>query len=56
MKKRLGWQDFVRPLAVMPFGFWGMYWFEHGFSWIIAIIGIVLFFVALPLLVVWWDQ
>jgi len=54
--KRFQLRDFLEPLIILPFGFWGIYWFENGFSWIVAVIGAVLFFVVLPIFIVFWDK
>jgi len=51
-KRHLQLRNFVEPLIVIPFGWWGIYWFENGFSWIVAVIGIILFFVILPVFIV----
>ena len=52
---KLGVRDFIEPLVVLPFVFWGLFWFENGFSWIVAVLGAVLFFVVLPCFIVWRE-
>jgi len=41
---------------VLPFVFLGLFWFETGFSWIVAVLGAVLFFVLLPCFIVWRER
>ncbi len=54
--KRWELSDFLKPLIALPFGFWGIYWFENGFDWIVAVLGIVLFFIVLPAIIVFWGK
>lgn len=54
--RHLQLRDFLEPLIILPYGFWGIYWFENGFNWIVGIMGAVLFFVILPIIIVLWDR
>jgi len=48
--------DFLKPLIILPYGFWGIYWFDNGFNLVVAVLGAVLFFVFLPIIIVFWDK
>lgn len=52
MKKEAGFGDFVKPLAVFPYAFWAIYWYEHGFNWVVGVLGFVLFLIILPAILV----
>ncbi len=56
MKKGVSFRDFVEPLVILPYSFWAIYWFENGFDWVVAVLGVVLFFFILPIIVVTWDN
>ncbi len=49
-------RDFLEPLIVLPYGFWGIYLFENGFDWVVIILGALLFFVIPPLIIVFWER
>ena len=49
-------RDFVELLLILPYGFWAIYWFENGFSWLVGVAGAVLFFIILPIIIVLWDR
>lgn len=49
-------KDFLFPLIVLPYGFWAIYFYENGFDWIVGVLGAVLFFIILPLIIVFWDK
>ena len=55
-KKRLSVRDFVEPLLVLPYVFWGIYFFEHGFNWLVAVLAIVLFIIVPGVLSVFWEK
>ncbi|MBI4146755.1 hypothetical protein HY489_05455 [Candidatus Woesearchaeota archaeon] len=46
---------FIDALFILPYGFWGLRLYEVGFDWISAVIGVVLFFILLPVLIVFWS-
>ena len=52
------WQfrDFLEALLALPYGFWGIYFYENGFDWIVAILGVVLFIVIPAIIIVLWDK
>ena len=54
--KRWAVSDFLEPLVALPYGFWAIYWYENGFSWVVGILGAVLFFIVLPIIIVFWDK
>jgi len=58
MSKEVRWQlkDFLKPLIILPYGYWAIYWFEHGFDWVVAVLGAVLFFILIPIIIVMWDK
>lgn len=57
-KKRVGFGlgNFLFPLLVLPFGFFGIYCFENGLSFVTAIMAIVLLFVLTPVIVLLWSR
>jgi len=54
--KRWQLKDFLLPLLALPYGFWGIYWYETGFSWSIVISAIVLFIVVPAIVAVLWEK
>lgn len=54
--KRWQLKDFIIPLVALPYGFWGIYFYETGFDWIVAVLAIVLFIVIPAVLAVAWDK
>ena len=52
------WQlkDFFWPLLALPYGFWGIYWYETGFNWLVVIFAIVLFIVIPAVVAVLWEK
>lgn len=40
--KEVRWQDFAKPLALLPFVFLGIYLFENGFDFIAGMLIFVL--------------
>ncbi|VVB81536.1 Uncharacterised protein [uncultured archaeon] len=48
--------DFLLPLLALPYGFWGIYWYENGFNWLIVIFAIVLFIIIPAVIAVLWDK
>ena len=55
-RRQLQLRDFLEPFIILPYGFWGIYWFENGVNWIVGTLGAVLFFVLLPIVIVLWDK
>lgn len=52
------WQlcDFLLPLLALPYGFWGIYWYENGFDWIVAVLAVVLLIIIPAIIAVLWDK
>ena len=56
MKKEVGMRSFVEPLLSLPYAFWGIYLYEHGFDWIVAVLALVLFIIIPGIIVVYWEK
>ncbi len=55
-RRKLVLRDFLEPLFILPYGFWGIYLFENGFDWVVIILGAILFFVIPPVIIVFWER
>ncbi|PIN74489.1 hypothetical protein COV18_07595 [Candidatus Woesearchaeota archaeon CG10_big_fil_rev_8_21_14_0_10_37_12] len=53
-KQRFFWQNFVYPLIIIPYAFWGIYLYENGINWLSGILGFALFIIILPAIIVFW--
>ena len=51
MPKIRGLRDFVEPLVAIPYGFWGIYWYENGFDVVVAVLAIALFLIIPAILI-----
>jgi len=57
MAKKVRWlRHVLYPLFSIPFVYWGISWYEQGFSMMTAIFGAVLVFILLPVLIVMWGR
>ena len=53
--KEVKLRDLIIPLAALPYGYFAIRLYEFGFDWITAIMGIILFFIVLPVFIVVSD-
>jgi len=58
MKKKrvIHTRDFIEPLVALPYAFWGIYWFENGFDWIVAILAVLLFIIIPAVIITFKDK
>jgi len=54
--KRWQLRDFLLPLLALPYGFLGIYLYENGFDWIVAVLAVVLLIVIPAIIAVLWDK
>lgn len=54
--KRWQLRDFLFPLLALPYGFCGIYWYENGFDWIVAVLAVVLLIIIPAIIAVLWDK
>ena len=54
--KRWQFRDFLEPLLLLPYGFFGIYLYENGFDWMIGALGVFLFIVIPAIIIVLWDK
>jgi hypothetical protein len=54
--RRWQFRDFFEALLFIPYGFLGIYFYENGFDWIVAILGVVLLIIIPAIVIVLWDK
>ena len=49
-------RDFLEPLIILPYGFWGIYLFDNGFDWLVIVLGAILFLIIPAVITVMWEK